>query len=52
MVFKWILKRVGSTKSRLVLLKYEKCKNKIEISLVVEEDITVWQLGKAQRIWV
>jgi hypothetical protein len=47
MVFKWISRRVGSIKSKLVQLKYEKCKIKTKSSLVVEEDITFWQLAKA-----
>jgi hypothetical protein len=46
MVFKWISRRVGSIKSKLVQLKYEKCKIKSESSLAIE-DITLWQLAKA-----
>jgi hypothetical protein len=47
MVFKWISRRVDSIKSKLVQLKYERCKIKAESSLAVEEDITLWQLAKA-----
>jgi hypothetical protein len=47
MVFKWISRRVGSIKSKLVKLKYEKCKIKTESSLAIKEDIIVWQSAKA-----
>jgi hypothetical protein len=35
MVFKWISRRVGSIKSKLVQLKYDKCKIKTESSFAV-----------------
>jgi hypothetical protein len=41
------IKKGGFYKVKIGTIKYEKCKIKTEVSLAIEEDITLWQLAKA-----